>query len=88
MPGSEEVVAVADYVDVLARLQDATTRAEDRALYDKHLALAGRLLSAIVRDDAAEASRLRELIERLHAGAWLSSDTAQGAWTRLDPALP
>jgi hypothetical protein len=46
------LAALATYVEVLARSADATTRAEDRVAYQRHLAATSRLFRAIQRGEA------------------------------------
>lgn len=54
--------SLAEYVEILADSLDNTKYTNDRAVYEKHLAVAARMFLAIRRDNGTE--ELRELVEQ------------------------
>jgi hypothetical protein len=78
--------ALAEYIATLSKSTRNTSRTEDRATYQRHLASAALMFVAIHQDDAA---RLKELIDGAsHDFGWgyLSGEegsAAEGAWVRF-----
>jgi hypothetical protein len=76
--------ALARYIGVLAVSADATSHAEDRVIYTKHLADAARMFAEL---HAGRISVLRELVEsERHGYGWgyLSGDTGAAAESAFD----
>jgi hypothetical protein len=83
--GGEEAMSkvldqLAEYIDVLGASADTTRRAEDRPLYDRHLAAAARMFVAAHRDPkGADLRRLVEDERRAFGWSFVSGDEGNRA---------
>ncbi|OOZ38535.1 hypothetical protein BOW53_15230 [Solemya pervernicosa gill symbiont] len=82
---------IATYILKLKKAAESTRQAEDRPLYERHLACAAVLLALVISD--AEQTRVSsevEAHERLWGTSWLADDVCSGpreAWQQVKAAL-
>jgi len=82
--------ALADYIAILDRCATATTRTEDRSVYQGHLAAAAMMFVAIRQNDSESLQRLVDSERRGFGWGYLSGDegaAAETAWTRFVDAV-
>ena len=86
MNKSQLEAALAEYVSALSNSAGTTSRSEDRATYQNHLASAAVMFVAIHQEDMV---RLKELVDaelRSFGWSYLSGEegsAAEAAWTRF-----
>jgi hypothetical protein len=77
--------ALADYIRVLERSSAETRRAEDRAAYERHLAAAARMFSALQQPDGrAQLQALVEQERRAFGWSYLSDEPGRAAEAAFD----
>lgn len=74
-----ELDALTTYVSELVRCADATTRAEDRAVYTAHLAAAARLFALASSGRSDEFTALLQAERRAYGWGYLSGQCGRDA---------
>lgn len=91
VPPMDRMLAVVRYIEVLAASLDTTTFAADRAVYERHLAAAARLVALVVRSgDQREVDAWLRSEERGFGWGYLSGgqgEQAESAFVELSAAL-
>ena len=78
--------ALSEYISVLANSADETTRANDRTLYDRHLAEAARMFAFLRVGDIAGARECVAKERQAFGRAFLAGaqgEAAESAWNRF-----
>lgn len=81
---------LASYIDALDAGLAATTNANARPVYTRHLAAAARIASAVLLDRPGDVRRLIEDEQRAHGWGFLGGpegERSNGAFVRLTDAL-
>lgn len=76
--------ALAQYIEVLSRSAQATTRAEDRSTYTSHLAAAAEIFVCLHSGRLSEAKILVSDQRRAYGWGYLSGDEGSAATTAFD----
>jgi hypothetical protein len=76
--------ALAQYIEVLSRSAQATTRAEDRSTYTGHLAAAAKIFACLHSGRLSEAKEIVSEQRRSYGWGFLSGDEGSAASTAFD----
>ena len=71
--------ALANYLQVLASSADTTPRAEERRLYEMHLALGARMFVAAARQQPSDLAKLVQAERRNYGWSFLPGDEGDRA---------